>query len=557
MPRRVVLWHGRQGRRENEESFHGNPGSRAEFDVRNWRWLGALILVTTGLLSATGPVQAASNELVHPGSEPSTDGTTIVWVNQGVYAARLADQQPTLFTSDPTLVFRFPDVSGDLAVWEEDCSGSTCPPPSLNIRAKNLATGQTYAVATGYAPRISGTRVLYENGANLMLRDLATMDDPTTLGTVPSGWSIQDPRISGDRVAWAEVQGVSSWRVLTAIIGQSPVQLAEGNTIGFFGIDLSGDELVYVAGSGIQADNLATGVGELILTNPYDQQPTTNGRYVFWDRSNFGPGSNLDGQRHDVMGYDLQTQSSFTVTQNTGRNVSPVARGDALAWMHGDAPDTQIHAAPISAVLPSAAQPDPGTTSPDWIYFKEIQHYLSFGFKDFWRQSGGVPVFGFPLTAEFSDRSPGQSQMLTVQYLERQRFEYHPEFKGTPYEVELGRLGAEDAAQRGLTSTQPFLPLSNSISGCDHVVETQHNLCGAFLDYWHSHGLDLGDPGYSFRESLALFGYPISEPFIDPDSHMLVQYFERAVFEYHPDNPDPYKVELRRLGAEQFATRAW
>jgi len=30
-----------------------------------------------------------------------------------------------------------------------------------------------------------------------------------------------------------------------------------------------------------------------------------------------------------------------------------------------------------------------------------------------------------------------------VQYFERQRFEYHPEYGGTRYEVLLGRLGAE------------------------------------------------------------------------------------------------------------------
>jgi hypothetical protein len=28
-----------------------------------------------------------------------------------------------------------------------------------------------------------------------------------------------------------------------------------------------------------------------------------------------------------------------------------------------------------------------------------------------------------------------------VQYFERARFEYHPEFKGTPHEVLLGHLG--------------------------------------------------------------------------------------------------------------------
>ena len=28
-----------------------------------------------------------------------------------------------------------------------------------------------------------------------------------------------------------------------------------------------------------------------------------------------------------------------------------------------------------------------------------------------------------------------------------------------------------------------------------------------------------------------------------------MQSFERAVFEWHPDNPEPYKILLRRLGA--------
>ncbi len=30
------------------------------------------------------------------------------------------------------------------------------------------------------------------------------------------------------------------------------------------------------------------------------------------------------------------------------------------------------------------------------------------------------------------------------------------------------------------------------------------------------------------------------------------QWFERARFEFHPNNPDPYKVLLGRLGAEVF-----
>ncbi len=47
---------------------------------------------------------------------------------------------------------------------------------------------------------------------------------------------------------------------------------------------------------------------------------------------------------------------------------------------------------------------------------------------------------------------------------------------------------------------------------------------------------------------LELFGYPISRTFIDQG--ILVQYFQNARFEYHPDNPDPYKVQLGLLGDE-------
>lgn len=521
------------------------------------RWI-ALVLIMAGMLTGVGPTRAAANEFVQPGSQPNTDGTTIVWVNHGVYAARFSDQRPILVASDPSLTYTFPAASGDLVVWEQDCSGSSCPPPSMNIEAKNLTTEKTYAVGTGYAPQISGTRVIYVSGGQLMLRDLATMSEPVTLATAPDGWLIQDPRIAGDRVAWAELQGVSTWRIFTDVIGQSPIKLNEGTTIGFFGLDLSGDELVYVrSGNQIQADNLANDVGAIIPANPYDQHLTTNGRYVFWDRSNFGPGTNPDGRRHDIVGYDLQSKSEFTVAQNTGRNVIPVARGGLLVWTHGESSTSQIEAVQIDQTLPSAPQPSPGATSADWRYFPQTQHYLSFGFKDFWLRSGGLPVFGFPLTEEFSEQRAGQSQLLTVQYFERQRFEYHPDLAGTPYEVELGRLGVEDAARNGLTATLPFQPLANSISGCEHFGVTQHNLCGPFLAYWHSHGLDLGDLGITYRESLALFGYPISDPYVEADSGLVVQYFERAVFEYHPNNPDPYKVELRRLGDEQIAQQGW
>ncbi len=61
----------------------------------------------------------------------------------------------------------------------------------------------------------------------------------------------------------------------------------------------------------------------------------------------------------------------------------------------------------------------------------------------FWTRLGGIKQFGFPLSQPFMETNQGNGKTYLVQYFERQRFEYHPENKGTRYEVLLGRLGAE------------------------------------------------------------------------------------------------------------------
>jgi hypothetical protein len=82
--------------------------------------------------------------------------------------------------------------------------------------------------------------------------------------------------------------------------------------------------------------------------------------------------------------------------------------------------------------------------------------------------------------------------------------------------------------------------------------ETGHSISGEFKSYYQVHGLELGDRGITPRESLALFGFPVSEPYdeINPEDgqRYRVQYFERARFELHPENQAPYRVLLGRLG---------
>ncbi|MBV9791447.1 MAG: hypothetical protein JOZ51_24840, partial [Chloroflexi bacterium] len=112
------------------------------------------------------------------------------------------------------------------------------------------------------------------------------------------------------------------------------------------------------------------------------------------------------------------------------------------------------------------------------------------------------------------------------------------------------RFSAESLPTERVTGSQP---------GGRYFPETGHSIAGAFRQYYESHGLELGDRGVSARESLALFGYPLTETFteMNPDTGelLMTQYFERARMEYHPNNPEPYKVLLGRLGASSLIGR--
>jgi hypothetical protein len=76
---------------------------------------------------------------------------------------------------------------------------------------------------------------------------------------------------------------------------------------------------------------------------------------------------------------------------------------------------------------------------------------------------------------------------------------------------------------------------------CQTFAQTGHKVCGKFLTYWQQHG------------GLAQQGYPISEEFVETSDlngkPYTVQYFERAVFELHPEYAGtPNEVLLSQLG---------
>ncbi len=196
-----------------------------------------------------------------------------------------------------------------------------------------------------------------------------------------------------------------------------------------------------------------------------------------------------------------------------------------------------------SAGGPSRPLPNTGVEGAP-LLFPETGFSLEGEFLSYWQAHGGLPLFGYPIDSARS--VDGQ----IVQWLERARFELHPQ-NAAPYKVLLGRLGVEALQRQGRDWTS-FPKASSSAS--HYFKETGHAIAPQFWDYWNGHGLEFdGRRGTSMAESLALFGYPISEATMETNANgdqVLTQWFERARFEYHPNNPAVYRVLLGRLGAE-------
>ena len=81
-------------------------------------------------------------------------------------------------------------------------------------------------------------------------------------------------------------------------------------------------------------------------------------------------------------------------------------------------------------------------------YFPETGHTLAAPLRAYWEENGGLPVFGYPLSEAFQERSPADGRMYLVQYFERNRLEHHPEHRGTTAEVLLGLLGVQEYERR-------------------------------------------------------------------------------------------------------------
>jgi len=178
-------------------------------------------------------------------------------------------------------------------------------------------------------------------------------------------------------------------------------------------------------------------------------------------------------------------------------------------------------------LLSSVSATHPQTADDGCEYFAETGHYVCDEFLEFHETRGGLETFGYPLTEAFDDPTLG----LRVQYFQRARMELHP-YNQEPYRVQLGLL-VDELGYRFPPARSGRIPPFNSALQ-HHFPETGHVISYAFLDYFREKG------------GLDIFGYPRSE--FQYEDGYVVQYFQRARMEWHPEALSGPRMRLTNLG---------
>lgn len=254
----------------------------------------------------------------------------------------------------------------------------------------------------------------------------------------------------------------------------------------------------------------------------------------------------------------LETTPVGGQTQNFGHAVAANRRGDVAV-----VGDTSIG----DFLTVNAAQPKRGsgdfnafaalisrsslTPTPNAVYFPATANGIYCGFYRYWLTNGGVERFGYPISeAKFEiihRPTAPYTDAATIQYYERSVVEYR-----ATASTSTGWDGQFSQRALGLDlyrTRYPYgAPTQQASSGSVMRFASGNTVAGAFLDYWRAHG------------GVTSFGLPVSNPLIEVselDGRVrLVQYFEYARFELHPEaQGSPYYVQLSALGSIEYRAR--
>jgi hypothetical protein len=244
--------------------------------------------------------------------------------------------------------------------------------------------------------------------------------------------------------------------------------------------------------------------------------------------------------------YSSDEGQSWQQLPNYDKDLSALYISPALPLTVFDVQAGRLYRLDLAGGSQGLTTPAPPVGGPRHTFFPPTGHNLGGVFRQYWATHGGLAQLGYPLTEPFEQVADPEGRVYTTQYFERAVLEYHPDHT-PPYEVLPRRLGADAYQQWYGVSGAPNQQVNPA--NPRFFPETGHTVGGRFRTYWEQHG------------GLAQQGYPVSDEFVEQNpldgQPYTVQYFERAVFEWHPEYAGtPAEVLLRHLGtlqAQQFA----
>jgi beta propeller repeat protein len=469
-----------------------------------------------------------------PEQQPDTDGTYVVWSDgatkkstsledrlndYNIGGQHLFSKKDLAVTNAPNLQIR-PKVWGNVVVWSDYRDAKNKDDQEAgDIYMYDLSTGKEALVSNAKSAQTRPAT----NGRFIVWVDYRNEPDPTGFNSDIYGYDIAakqefvisnapdtqtEPAIYGNTVVWSDFRKG----------GEFDADL--------YGFDLTTRKEFLISGAAGTQGN-----------------PGVWGNIIVWEDYR----NELDkakGINSDIYGYDLVAKKEFPIYVGPGAQGAPRIAANTVAWEDNTSGDLQngdwnIKGATLTGI--SLTPPPvtlPGTGS---VTFKETGKTVSGLFLDYWNKNGGLAQQGYPISEVMGEISDLDGKTYTVQYFERAVFEYHPEIADPKYKVLLSQLGTFQYRKK-YPSGAPDQK-ENGTAGSLLFPATGKHVGGLFLKYWQEHG------------GLAQQGYPISEEFTEVSDlngkPYLVQYFERAVFEYHPEEKPEFQVLLSQLGTFQ------
>ncbi len=450
---------------------------------------------TTG---AFGVDLSTGQPLPIPGNgttEPDVAGSLVVW-KQGTSAINGVDVSTGAQFSVPVGDARVagPSVSdAGIVAWLSQDSGGVAVKvwdraTGATAEAGRIPTNRLPVEALGL-PRVSGRRVVFPDfTADPTRLSRMILFDLDTSQRLPINDSFGGPALFGfaqNRLALVQGTRIAVLDFATNAIEAIPANLGPGQRVSGIGFD--GATVVWsTTGDAngttpINGYDLARHLGYQIATGQdANIAPTVSGATVVWSHAGgltartvtFSDLASAINVRQDlryfpqtgyVVGYAFltfwNTNGGATIFGYplTNEVVDPASQLTVQYFersrfeYHPEADGTPqlVQLTNVGRII-TAGRTDPAfppqplvPAGADRSYYVQTQHSIGGQFKKFFDQNGGVFVFGYPISEETIEPNPTDGVAYTVQWFERARFEFHPEFNDTPNAIELGQLGRQ------------------------------------------------------------------------------------------------------------------